>query len=442
MSDRLLELLSQNAGMGDEVAALQAQLLRAKGLRTQAQTDPRRTTAKGGMFSALARGVNAYRAGTMEADTETAQAGIDARRAEIMQNLPAIGGPGGAEVAFAQDPQAAALAAQQRADQNDQLGSALARTGDPRLTAAAAPYTADAKEQTGNVLKSAIARMGDTTKRETNKAHTGSYTPETGGYMLDQVSGRYILLPADPAALEAKLERTKAGAAGRAPPIIYGPGGEAYVYDSRKPDVAPTPVPAPKRAQPPGAAPVQQPTQGEVFTKGAPADVQKMTEDLKFLSAMPQDLGTLKKYAGKDVPGKGPLDGLTPNFAASKAAIEVRQAAGRMLNALLYMTSGKTITDAELGRHLQARGLGDYATSAQYAAGVAQLEAELKTATRNFVASRPPGVIRLAKERGVLKGLEGMLGEAPAQERKVVRTGTRNGKKVVQYDDGTIEETP
>lgn len=336
MSDRLLELLSQNAGMGDEVAALQAQLLRAKGLRTQAQTDPRRTTGKGGMFSALARGVNAYRAGTMEAENETAQAGIDARSAQMRQAAQeAVGGL--PSITPEIDPRTGgygtidpAALAQHRA-----LGRALGSGPLPDLAKQGVSISGEAEKAGGEAAKLANLRaMGLVETKDGRLVPVNSvrsnYNAKTGGY--EQVGADFTRYGISPEVLEAEIRKalagggswklsTAVGADGN--PIITGVqmvdgGFKATPVVTAPPAGAATPPPPPP-AKPslPGATgaaappPPAKPKPGEPGAISQPPFKPQSGPEAKSLKAFKDDLRSLTRvdqsfkpeYAGKGVTG-------------------------------------------------------------------------------------------------------------------------------------------
>jgi len=219
------------------------------------------------------------------------------------------------------------------------------------------------------------------------------------------------------------------GGSGRDLVVISGPGGEQYRYNkmTREIEQIMAPPGAPGTAEP-GAPP-------QPLVKGSPADVAKLSSDLSFVSKMPEDLDYLKSWAGKDVPGMGPVAGLMPDWATSDEGNKARQSAMRLLNALVYMQSGKQINESEMARILVAEGLGPRSSKAAFKAGVTSLEAKLKRATQNFINSRPPGVVELARKQGILQGLEPFLGAAPTSGGPLV-------KKYVRGPDGKLVEAP
>lgn len=64
----------------------------------------------------------------------------------------------------------------------------------------------------------------------------------------------------------------------------------------------------------------------------------------------------------------------------------------------------------------------------------------LQNLKSRIVSDKANAVQAISAQGKTTKNIPGTPGATPT--RKVVRTGTRNGKKVVQYDDGTIEEAP
>lgn len=85
MDEELIKLLTQNAGIADEAARYQQDMLRAQGTLKTAQQDPRRTTGQGGMFSALARGLGTYRGANEEAAAKANLLGVDERTKQMRQ---------------------------------------------------------------------------------------------------------------------------------------------------------------------------------------------------------------------------------------------------------------------------------------------------------------------------------------------------------------------
>lgn len=161
-----------------------------------------------------------------------------------------------------------------------------------------------------------------------------------------------------------------------------------------------------------------------VNDRGFETDTAKLGNDLEFINKMPEDLALLKSYVGKDTPGMGPLAGHLPNWAVGKltgseGGVEARQAAMRLLNAIIYMSTGKTINPEEAVRQLEARGLGYTATQDQFNAGITSLQDEMKSAAKLYRAKYEPRVIGAVRKRGGLKGLEEYLPETPDENPQV-----------------------
>jgi hypothetical protein len=179
--------------------------------------------------------------------------------------------------------------------------------------------------------------------------------------------------------------------------LIQGPGGQYYAVDKRDPSAPPVPIPAPGGGD-------------EGLTRGSPQDVQNLNKDLSFLNTMAMRLPTLEQFSRKkDIPGIGPVDSKLPAWATSRAGIQARQAATDVLNAMIYESTGKQINEAETLRQKMAKGFGVEATRDEFVEGVKALRTYVERASTNAVRSRPPGVISLAKEQGILQNLEPYL---------------------------------
>ena len=145
-------------------------------------------------------------------------------------------------------------------------------------------------------------------------------------------------------------------------------------------------------------------------------DVQKFAKDLEFVSKMPDDLATLRSAVGKDRAGTGPLAGMLPAWAIGDEGNAQRQAAGRLMNAIIYMSSGKQINESEARRLLAARGIGDKASISEFSTGLPKLEAEMRNAYKMYLAKYRPEVVDTFRQRGGLATLEGF-----EKEKKHVR---------------------
>jgi hypothetical protein len=158
--------------------------------------------------------------------------------------------------------------------------------------------------------------------------------------------------------------------------------------------------------------------------RGFETDTAKFGNDIEFLNRMPEDLALLESYADKDVPGMGPIAGYMPGWAISKEGVGTRQAAMRLLNAVIYMSTGKTINPEEAVRQLEARGLGYQSTPEQFTQGVASLKREMQSAAKLFRSKYEPRVIGAVRARGGLKGLEEFIPESPNEKPPQITGGS------------------
>ena len=308
MADRLTELLAQNAGLGDEEAALQLQMLRAKTLRDRAAEDPRRTTGKGGMFSALARGVNAYRGGTMEAEADTTRAGLDARRMELRQaaqesvgGLPSLSGGYDPQTGTPLPPPEEALAAHRA------LGRALGFAPDKGLVAQGASVAegaAKAQEAADKRAQEAMIKMVtlDNGERVPVASLKLAWDAFKGG--SSQQGGHQTLLMPDAETLANDNEAKKARAAA---------GNPGQIITTRDPN---TNEPIQARSQGTSAAPINLTVPG---AGGAPAktvvaqppykpqtgpEVKALKEFKEEVKAVERIVPAFKdEYAGQGVTG-------------------------------------------------------------------------------------------------------------------------------------------
>jgi hypothetical protein len=81
------------------------------------------------------------------------------------------------------------------------------------------------------------------------------------------------------------------------------------------------------------------------------------------------------------------------------------------MNAIIYMTTGKQINEAEAARMLTARGIGPTASQQAFNVGVPALEAEMRRAAKAYKAKYRPEVYNAMKERGGLEWLDQLLSE-------------------------------
>lgn len=149
------------------------------------------------------------------------------------------------------------------------------------------------------------------------------------------------------------------------------------------------------------------------------ADVQAYGKDVEPIAKAEPDIKALESAAAKgDVAGFGPLSGRVPDFAVSDEGVANRQAAGRLMAAIIQMISGQAASEKEVARQLQARGLGQSATDAQFQIGTKALRREYDNLFRQRQAKYHPSVVQTYEARGGFGGNQGPSGgDAPPVRR-------------------------
>lgn len=141
--------------------------------------------------------------------------------------------------------------------------------------------------------------------------------------------------------------------------------------------------------------------QEERHEKQVEADVQKLGKDLEDTAVLNADAETLLAAASQeDIPGVGPVEGFLPNLLTSEEGVKTRQAAGRLMAAILKKQSGQAVSESEVERNLKARGLGDRATQVEYRTGLRALVKELGDTFKRTEAKYRPEVTARFRERG------------------------------------------
>lgn len=389
MDPELLDLLSRSGDIADLDTQAKLRLLRAKELRTP--QDGPALSGLGGLASAIGSGLGAWRGGQWEQSAQDASGRAGALRQSLMQRLPT-------------QP---ADAGQARA-----LSRSLTGSGDPRLAEVGKGYDdqAGAMEKDALALRTDtrvrdVAAMNDKLKRDLDKAYKGIPMPDGRVFKLNQESGEWEIV----GERNSKPTTPGGGGAGRAPFKFKGEDGRWYAWD-QTPNSAPYPIPEPT-AQGPGAAPT-----GSGVGASGPDAVTKLTNDTKYLTDIAARLPALESFSRiDDVPGIGPVDKLKPGWALSGEGVKARQDATAVLNALIYEATGKAINEAETLRKKIETGFGLEATGTQFREGVKALRAYVERSAR-MVNSRSPSVVKLARERGVLRDLEPYLAAPPAAD--------------------------
>ena len=256
--------------------------------------------------------------------------------------------------------------------------------------------------------------------------------PATGRALGMALSKTYGMRPEDVAGLppEAGFEMLKqAGRVYQADqPKYQGMERSGYILNTKTGKWEPAP---------------QAPTPGNAAADRAFENaVQKLGKDVEFLNTIPSDLSLLKSYtSGGDRPGGGPFVGrFLPDFMVSQEGNALRQASQRLINAIIYMSTGKQINEAEAKCILRARGMGPEAAEPAFREGVRSLEREAGERLRNFKARYKPEVVEEFKNRGgwdTLAELESGLPAQPYSPPVASPSGTRT--KTYNPTTGKVE---
>lgn len=130
-------------------------------------------------------------------------------------------------------------------------------------------------------------------------------------------------------------------------------------------------------------------------------DVQKLGKDMEPLSKARSDINLLRVAADKgNVEGFGPVAGRMPNLVTGDEGVANRQAAGRLMAAIIQATSGQAASEKEVERLLEANGMGRTATDAQFRQGIQKLDAQYQSLTREREAKYHPDVVNVYRTRG------------------------------------------
>jgi len=131
------------------------------------------------------------------------------------------------------------------------------------------------------------------------------------------------------------------------------------------------------------------------------ADVQQFGKDVEPLSKAAPDITALRNAtAVDDVAGFGPVAGRVPNMLMGSEGVANRQAAGRLMAAIIQATSGQAASEKEVDRLLEANGMGRTATTEQLRLGVGKLEEQYQNLLKQREAKYHPDVVRTYGERG------------------------------------------
>jgi hypothetical protein len=135
------------------------------------------------------------------------------------------------------------------------------------------------------------------------------------------------------------------------------------------------------------------------------ADVQQYGKVVEPLAKAEPDIQTLRDAARRgEVAGFGPVQGRVPDLLASAEGVGNRQAAGRLMAAIIQATSGQAASEKEVARLLKANGLGPTATDTQIGIGIEKLAAQYDNLLRQRQASFHPAVVQAFEGRGGYAG--------------------------------------
>jgi hypothetical protein len=130
-------------------------------------------------------------------------------------------------------------------------------------------------------------------------------------------------------------------------------------------------------------------------------DVQALGKDLEPIQKAVPDIATLRSATSKDdVAGFGPIAGRVPDMLASSDGVANRQAAGRLMAAIIQATSGQAASEKEVARLLEANGMGRTATTEQLRQGVEKLAAQYDALLKQREAKYHPDVVKTYRSRG------------------------------------------
>jgi hypothetical protein len=145
-----------------------------------------------------------------------------------------------------------------------------------------------------------------------------------------------------------------------------------------------------------------------------------------------------------DIPGYG-ATGSLPQFMLSDAGKELRQQIAQLRNLTLKDRSGAAVTNQELTRFLEELGTGNFKNDEDLGRGIENVRSNLDAVKRNVVAGVDDATLNEYSTRGGIQFKRGDQKKAPAGDKggkTVTRTGMLNGRKVVQYSDGSVDYAP
>jgi len=172
------------------------------------------------------------------------------------------------------------------------------------------------------------------------------------------------------------------------------------------------------------------------------------------LPQLQQAISAFKQWAQQnpDMPGFGRAQGSLPDAVVAAlpgigdTARQGRQLYNQMMNMELHSQYGARITEAEIKRAQGQLGGGMGMPAQAVMSGVDNLQNVINSQLANVTKGVDPDIVQEYNLRGGSLQLPGVGSQGtPPQpgtqatnaQKQVVRTGTLNGRKVVQYSDGT-----
>lgn len=131
------------------------------------------------------------------------------------------------------------------------------------------------------------------------------------------------------------------------------------------------------------------------------ADVQSFGKDVEPIAkARPDVEALLNATKPEDVSGFGPVAGRVPNMLMTDEGVANRQAAARLMAAIIQATSGQAASEKEVERLLEANGMGRTATTPMLREGISKLDAQYQNLLKQREAKYHPQVVETYRERG------------------------------------------
>jgi hypothetical protein len=165
-------------------------------------------------------------------------------------------------------------------------------------------------------------------------------------------------------------------------------------------------------------------------------DLQELAKRTQTAGSMKDDLATINRYIerGGDLPGVGPFAGRLPELFVSAEGTELRQAATRAVQNLIYQKSGKAVTEQEAQRVMASNGMGTGQSETAFIKGMQALAREMQTALVDAESGFRPEIVHERARRG---GTTSAALPAPAATPTGRVKHTQDGQTWAEMDDGT-----